>query len=67
MFSDENLVFNNLKIEDNNNKKSILDSIPHNLIFFYGIGIVTGFIFKSILDRGNFDPFLNNIGLTRQK
>jgi hypothetical protein len=67
MFSDESLVDNLIIKDDNNSKDSILDSIPRNIIFFYGIGIVTGFIFKSILDRGNFDPFLNNIGLTRQK
>ena len=67
MFSDESLVDNLIIKDDNNSKDSILDSIPRNIIFFYGIGIVTGFIFKSILDRGNLDPFLNNIGLTRQK
>jgi hypothetical protein len=67
MFSDESLVDNLIIKDDYNNKNSIFDSIPHNIIFFYGIGIVTGFIFKSILDKGNFDPVLNNIGLTRQK
>jgi len=42
-----------------------LKEIPPHLILIYSLGMISGYFFQQIYDRGDFDPLLKKFGLER--